>query len=955
MSQVTNSKQQVSNRSNSPIRNLIRNSHVAALALLATVSAAAQAQQTTPPPQSTDNTPIQEVVVTGSRIAVPANITATSPIQVVTAEDFQLQGITDTITMINRLPQIGIASGVDLGNNSDPLSAAGGIATADLRGLGPQRTLVLVDGRRLGPGDPNTANPNVSPDLDQIPAPLIERVDVVTGGASATYGSDAIAGVINFIMKKNFEGVEIGGNYGFAQHDNHETWAQDAEMTDLGVAHPPSGSLTDAENRDLYILIGHNLADNAGNITGYFAYHNQAPVAGNARDFADCLLLSQADFGNPPTSNVCYGSPNSNQFIFDKSPYSVVGSQFLPYPQAGSSPPAVFNSEDYEYLQRQDERYNGGFNANLVVNDQVKPYLQFSYMNDKTSEVTGPSGLFQDLNPLTGDGAYLVNCSNPLLSAQERSIVCTPAQVTADAANPGSVSADIDIGRRNIEGGGRLAYYEHTNFRVVAGSTGDFGTGWSYDAYAQYAYTTFFNDNEHYLNFASITNALQVTTGAGGAPVCISGGSCVPYNIFTQGAVTQGQLAYLYTPGTSYGQNWEEVQHVDITGNLGQYSITSPWAKDGVSINIGAEHRFEALSYAPDAAELAGDLAGYSGASVAIDKGYDVWEGFGEFRAPLLQDVPGVHDLTLDGGYRWSDYSTAGVTNTFKVEMQYAPTEDLRLRASLDRAVRAPNLIELYNPESVGSESFVSSDQCAPTVGAGGIISGAAAATLAQCAHTGVTAAQYGNGNVAGAVYTGTIPQCVAGQCSQLLGGNPNLKPEVATTESVGITFTPTFVRGLTGSIDYYHISLKDVITAPPGDIAYNQCLDAGTPADCALIVRNPITGALSAASVANGGYIAQNDANIAAEMVSGIDLQTDYKLPIGDWGAVSVSFSGSWLQHTETTPIAGATPYDCAGLFGATCGISINPEWRHNLRLSWETPWDHVLLSAFWRFIGKS
>jgi len=210
MSKATSSNQQGSHRSNSPLHHLIRSSHKAALALLAIVSAAAQAQTTTttpPAPQPSDNTPVQEVVVTGSRIAVPANITSTSPIQVVTAEDFQLQGITDTITMINRLPQNIIESASDLGNNSDPLTAAGGVATADLRGLGPQRTLVLVDGRRLGPGDPNTANPNPAPDLDQIPAPLIERVDVVTGGASATYGSDAIAGVINFIMKKDFEGV----------------------------------------------------------------------------------------------------------------------------------------------------------------------------------------------------------------------------------------------------------------------------------------------------------------------------------------------------------------------------------------------------------------------------------------------------------------------------------------------------------------------------------------------------------------------------------------------------------------------------------------------------------------------------------------------------------------------------------------------------------------------------
>jgi iron complex outermembrane receptor protein len=170
-------------------------------------------------PASDESKPeLPEIVVTGSRIPVPANITATSPIQIVTAQDIALAGQTDAVNILNSLPQTVINSGIDFGNNSSPLAAAGGIATADLRGLGPQRTIVLVDGRRLGIGDPNTNNPNPAPDLDQIPTALIERVEVVTGGASATYGSDAIAGVVNFIMKRNFEGIELDGQYGFDQH-----------------------------------------------------------------------------------------------------------------------------------------------------------------------------------------------------------------------------------------------------------------------------------------------------------------------------------------------------------------------------------------------------------------------------------------------------------------------------------------------------------------------------------------------------------------------------------------------------------------------------------------------------------------------------------------------------------------------------------------------------------------
>jgi iron complex outermembrane receptor protein len=901
-----------------------------------------------------DTSQLQEVVVTGSRIAVPANISATSPVQIVTSQEIQLEGQMDTTNLINRLTQNIINPAVDIGNNSNPLGEAGGIATADLRGLGPQRTLVLVDGKRLGPGDPNTANPNVASDLDQIPAALIERIDVVTGGASATYGSDAIAGVVNFIMRKNFEGVQVDGEYGYYQHDNHETALQSAEVGQ-GIF-PPSGNVTDGAHRDFSILMGSNLSGGDGNITGYFSYHNQSPVAGSARDFADCEFRNTAIAGGPANGLLCNNSPNSNEFIVNNSPYSVVGSQFLPYPQAGSSPPAQFNSAAYEYLQRQDERYNAGLFAHLDVQPYLKPYLDVMYMDDKTTEVVGPSALFEESN-LTPDGGYLVNCSNPLLSGSQIATLqlngaCTPAQIAADTANPGSASADLTIGRRNIEGGGRIAYFEHQNIRVVAGSTGALGDAFTYDAYGQFAYTTFFNSNTNYLNLASVDNALQVT-GTAANPVCISGPPCVPYNIFTQGGVTPAQLAYLYSPGTAYGQNWEEVQHVDVTAELGKLGVTSPLAHDGIGLNGGLEHRFEGLSFAPDGTELGGDLSGFGGAAVAIDKGFEVKELFIEGRAPLIQDRPFAHDLTVDAGYRFSDYDPQGHTATYKFEVQWAPVQDFRLRYSFDRAIRAPNLIELFNPQSYGLGPALTTDPCAPTVGAGGLITTGATASLAQCAHTGVSAAQYGNGGTAGAVYTGSITQCPAGQCGQVLGGNSALSPEIAETYSLGFTFIPTFLRNFFATVDYYHINLKDVITAPPAVSTFNDCLNTGTPQDCAVVVRNHATGSLNGTSVASGGYILQTAINGGAELTSGIDVQVNYRLPMEGFGSLLWNLNGSWIQHVETTPFAGQHSYDCAGLYGAICGGPA-PTWRHNLRMSWETPWDHLLLSAYWRFIGE-
>jgi iron complex outermembrane receptor protein len=907
-----------------------------ALAMAAAMPGFAQTQTAS----TTAPVAVEEVVVTGSRIPQP-NLTSTSPIQVTTAEEIRQQGFTDMGELLNRLPQISFNAGNDFSSTSNPLATGGGLATADLRGLGPQRTLVLVDGRRLGPGDPNTANPNPGADLNQIPVALVERVEVVTGGASAVYGSDAIAGVVNFIMKKNFEGIQIDGQLGVDQHDNHNT-AMQGLANAAGFA-PNTSNVHDGQSKDFSLIAGTKIADGKGNITAYLEYRHALPVLGSSRDFTACQLVSGASQGLP---NSCSGSSNSNAFTVNGHSYSVVGNQLLPFPQAGSSPPAIFNSNPFLSLAHEDERYNAGFMAHVDVSNAVKPYFNFSFMEDKSSQDVAPSGLFKSGNTATGSitgvgGQYLVNCNNPLLSAQEQSVLCTPAQIAAAAANPGgnaanplATSAVVDIGRRNIEGGPRSSFFDHTNYRAVAGATGEIGQGWTYDAYGQYYYTSLFNSNTGYLDYSKINNALQVT-GTAANPVCVSGGSCVPYNIWTTGGVTPNQVSYLSSPGTAFGSVTERIIHGDVTGDLGQYGVQSPLARNGAGVNFGYEHRSDSLAWDPDAAELAGNLAGFSGAVVPIHNSYSVSEGFIEARAPIAQDQTGVKDLSLDAGYRYSKYSTAaGAANSYKFEVQYAPVDDVRLRGSFERAIRAPNIIELFVPPNYSQSPFVGTDPCAgpnPT------------ASLAACMHTGVTAAQYGN-----------IPQCVAVQCGQILGGNTALKPETADTYTVGLTFTPTFLRGFSGSVDFYNIDLKNQISQVPQNYVLSQCLATGDPTFCNDIVRNHATGGLSGATLASGGYIIATNQNIAKVVVRGIDVQSSYRyaLPTG-WGALSTTFSGTYLLNNLTTPAPGQHAFDCAGLFGPSCNNTVNPKWRHNMRVSWETP-VKVVFSAQWRFIGK-
>lgn len=911
---------------------------------------------------------VQEVVVTGSRIAAP-NATSTSPIQVISSQSIETTGRTDISDIITQLPQnFNNGSGQDLGNGSSGLTTAGGVSTADLRGLGPNRTLVLVDGRRLGQASPNTAIQSPAPDLDQIPAGLIDRVEVVTGGASAAYGSDAIAGVINFIMKKDFQGIQVSGQWDTNWHDNDNTTMQNLVRGFGGT--PATGTSRDGRQRNFDVLMGTNFADNSGNITAYLSYRHADPVRSSERDFGGCQLNPVTDKAKNVIGVACGGSSNSNFFEpltgpFANSIYSVHGSSFIPQGTGVvTTPPASFNSQPYIYMTREDDRYNAAVLAHGFIRDEVRPYAEFYFMDDKTHQEIAPSALFTDSNPLDPfqTGNYPVNCDNPLLSGQQASILCTPAQLAYVAANPGQACiyktdpttgvvsspncGDLRIGRRNVEGGGRQSDFEHENYRAVLGTTGDFAEAWSYDAYGQFYYTTFFNSQSRYESFQAIDNALQVT-GTPAKPVCISGPPCVPYNIFTDGGVTQDQLQPLYLLGTAHGTSTMRTLHGEITGQLGKYGITSPWANDGVAVNLGYEHRNDHESFQPDSAEQSGLLSGFGSAAVPIENTVSVDEEFVEVRAPLMQNAFLAHDLLFDTGFRRSDYSTSGVTNTYKFEMQWAPIADYRLRASYDKAIRAPSVIELFNPQSVVTLNL-GTDPCAPTFKADGSIAAPAEFTLQQCQKMGVTAAQYGNGST-----TNTIPQGTGSQLSGLQGGNPKLKPEQAETYTIGFNFAPSQIPNFSGSIDYYHIAISDEVNTLPAGVIFSRCGNTGDPFFCSQIFRNPVTGGLNTVgTIAQGGYVIQSNVNIGSALASGIDVQLNYQhaLPEG-WGKVGFELNGAYLQHSQTQPLPGAHTYDCAGYYGFTCQ-TVNARWRHNLRTTWTTPWD-VNVSATWRYIG--
>jgi outer membrane receptor protein involved in Fe transport len=789
---------------------------------------------------------------------------------------------------------------------------------------------------------------------------MIDHVEVVTGGASATYGSDAMAGVVNFILKKDFEGVQIDGTLGIDQNSTHNDTIDSAISRAIrgGFVNPlqAPGDRWDGQNQDVSLIMGANAPDGKGNATVYLEYHHQSPVLYRDRDFSDCQFVPTS-----ATAGRCVGSANSNYFssLAPDAPNcatgtcTVVGHSFLPWPQRNSTPASYFNSNNYEYLSRGDTRYLGGFEAHYDFSKEISLYSEFNFMHDNTVLHIAPSGAFIGGNPFdpNGAGGFLVNCNNPALSAQEAGqIGCSGADFSVvgagTLANPEGALKDVFIGRRNIEGGPRISTYDHFNYRGVVGLRGDvLDDVWHYDVYGSYYYTFLNQVNSNYLSYSRIGKSLDVLPGVGGAPAeCASvatgaDAACVPWDIFQDGGVTKAALNYLGIIGTEGGTVREYIVEGDATGDLGKYGVKSPWANDGVGVSFGFDWRRDNLDFVPDAVIGSGDLAGGAGVGAEIHKGIGVWEGYGETKIPIAQKLPYADLVELDAGVRYSSYDTGPAPWTYKVGLQWSPVEDFRFRASYQRAIRAPSVIELFNPVTV-TQSNQFGQNGDPCSGAAPVF------TLQECVRTGLDPALYTH-----------IAKCVANQCDVSTGGNPALKPEQADTYSVGATLRPHWVRNLTLSIDWWDIKETGFIGTLTPNLIVDQCGTTGAAQFCSLIHRAPATGFLFGPSdLVNGGYVVGVASNINAGEAEGIDFQGDYRLDLDQvgapgYGSLTFSLNGS-LYLTNSTILPGTIgSYDCAGLFGAKCQ-AVTPDWRHSFRLTWNTPWN-VLASLQWRYIA--
>jgi outer membrane receptor protein involved in Fe transport len=872
---------------------------------------------------------VVEVVVTGSRIPIPNDV-AISPVTQIDSALIERTGVTRIEDLLNSLPQVFADQGSTVSNNAD------GTAAVNLRGFGSGRTLVLVNGRRLGPGDPEGGSQS---DLNQIPAELINNIEILTGGASSVYGADAVAGVVNFKLIDHLEGFKVTANYDFYQHTNDNPQGVNDAIIAANYALAPQHVAT-GFTKDLSLLAGLDTPDGKGNGTVYATYRNIAAVLQSQYSYSACTLASGYLTGQGENGKFhCFGSENSYPGLFQTidpetgsgGPKQTIGPHgtLIPFTSADT-----YNFGPFNYFQRPDERYTGGALLHYTFNEHATTYSEIQYMNDRTVAQVSPSGAFY------GTALDTVNCNDPELS---------PSMISNWCGGSTAGNATLLIGRRNVEGGPRVDDIEHTSWRVVIGTRGAIDDAWQYDASGQYSSVHRAEALYNAVSIKKATNALSVvgynsTTGivggAGSVPTCTSAlpgsfsgtypnagsdFSCVPWNIFQTGGVNAKALNYIAASLSDRGEVTQQILSTNFTGDLGKYGARIPTATEGIKVNLGAEWREVKSSFNPDLELQTGD-AGGENAVQPVSGAIIAREVFAESHIPILSDQPLVKSLDFDTGYRFSSYGAGFNTNTYKFGLEWTPVRDFRLRSSWARAVRAPNVAERFGSQTVAADG--ATDPCSGTT---------PAFSAAQCARTGVTAAQYGK-----------IAPSLTLAYNGLIGGNPQLQSETATTVSFGVGWNPSSLKGFRVQADYYEIRIEGVIQQIGADTILQQCLT--NDLFCNLVHRDTF-GSLW---LTPQGYTVDILTNEGELEQRGIDADLGYDFAVGTYGDVMLSSVGTYMISDVTEPVQGiaTTRYDCAGYYGSICGEP-RFRWRQMSRLTWEIPWRKLEVSLAWRYFA--
>ncbi|MBD8548933.1 TonB-dependent receptor domain-containing protein [Sphingomonas sp. CFBP 8760] len=861
-----------------------------------------------------------DIVVTGSRLRSRGNETS-SPVTVTDAEKFELSGAQTVEELLVQTPQF-------VGNsfNASGNGANQGVAALNLRGLGERRSLTLVNGRRF-----TVTGINSLTDLNTIPNALVKRVEVVTGGSSAVYGSDALAGVVNFVLRDDFSGAEVnfdnrldertstptrsidltlGGN--FADKRGNAVVSLDYYKRDSivrgqvpfsavgyndGCVTAASYDQTGGRGVPLAVPAGQTCTQaggRAGLVTGF------SSVIPGGRFTGLPLFGSSGSTPGLNTALLAAGLRNLTSFGFTFDPNSNAA-------RAASDPGDRYNNSPLNVFQSPLERRMINAFAHFKVSEAVDLYTEGHYSN-YTTDV--------QIAPLALSGNILVNVGNPYVSVADREVLrqldlAERGTTTVGAGNrsytttPGDGLAVLGSNRRIVEGGESRATSERNTYRVLTGARGRIIGDFDYDLYYSYARTS--------LRESQFGN---VSRSAFQAAILSQNGAAPALNPFGPN-LDPGALARITTRSDNYTTTTQQVVAGNLTGSLFKLPAGP------VDANIGFEWRKNAITLQPDAFGLTGDVASANGFPIAIAGNATVREGYGEIRVPILADVPLIRRLELNGAARYSDYSTPGVGGvwTYSIGGQYQPVRDLTVRAQLQRAIRAPGVDELFAPQNPGTPG--ANDPCSSRASS----TQQTADVRALCIATGVPASN---------VFASIVQPNA--QVGTLTGGNPNLAPEKARTLTLGASFTPDFLRNFSLSLDAYRIRLDGAISNLGGtiqntfDLCYLVLKDASSQA-CRAIVRDPSTGELTATINNDPYFVQQFLANTGGIRTSGIDISTSYRFDapwLSESGRLSLISDVGYVDEYTLVPVQElpAIRNECVGGYGATCGAPI-PRWK--------------------------
>lgn len=882
------------------MKTFVRRLLVSTTMTVATAIAAPAWAQTAPAPEQAP-APAEasgdEVIVTGSRISRP-DLQQSSPVSVISAAEIQLRQPTSIEQVLRQLP--GSAAGIGQQVNN----GQGGVASFNLRGLGTNRNLVLLNNRRVVPSTLG----NVV-DLNIIPIALIERVDTLTGGAVTSYGADAVAGLVNFVTKQNFEGIDVSANYGLTERGDGQSYRID-------------------------LTTGANFADGRGNVVLGLSYTNVRPVLQGDRDIglfsrqSTCTAAQNAAAGGCAAATVGANQGSNTAVpasLFSPLPSTgpfAAGAGFDP--ATGSITPGLtdFNFNPLNLFQTPLDRWSifGASRYEFVPN--VEFYTEATFSRSRVRQELAPTGTFTN--------AFQIPLNNQFLTATQRTQLCTFAGRTdCPTAIANGTEITAIVARRFVETGPRVAVFETNLFQITAGLRGKLTNTLKWDFFIQYGEANRRNTSTGTALFDRVQQGLRnCPTG--------STAGCVPINIFgAAGSVTPAALAFVGVPTTTFiNTTFADVQGI-INGDLG---FSSPFTDKPVAIAVGGEYRrYSGSQFGDLPSSTPGAILGSGGAFTAISGSYYSREAFGEVNAPLVTDKPFVHELTVDAGFRYADYSNSGGNWTYKFGGNYAPVRQVRFRGTYTRAVRAPNIGELFAPVSTGLNNLAVD----PCQGANGTANATTAAICtAQLAAVGQPASRLGS-----------IPAPIAGQINVTDGGNPLARPEIATTYTVGLVVQPGWVFGnLTLSADWYQIDVAAAITTPTVGDVINGCFGQTNPnsPNCALVRRNPLTGGLSGDPATTLGVIRQLS-NLGNLQVRGVDFGASYSRR---FGAVNLNWqlNGNYTDRSRFQSNPASFIRECVGNYSVSCD-PVLPQWSWNLRTTASV--DAFDFSLLWRHIS--